>query len=140
MVLTQTEQLLRLVEKNNPEWYNYVYGFVKGQLDHLELDNSDIEINDIDQQELSMNQNESCIVGELFGFSSHYLHGDNRDTIFNEYSNYKRCDTCTNLALKLFNDSDNPANSVPFKQNRELQRESFIENLTELYKHWGFMK
>jgi len=112
------KQLLKVVEKRNPEWYNFVYGFVKGELEDLQLDNDDRYDNDIVSEGLDMNHFDGCVVGELFGFSNEYVH-----------TGTTLCDTCKLLSMYLCNDSID-----------KIDRRSFVENLTKLYQHWGFMK
>lgn len=124
MEAPKLKQLLKVAEKRNPNWYPFVYGYLNGELPNLELDNSDIEVNDIDEQPLFMGNYDSCVVGEQFGFSSRYEHGK-----------WQNCILCGRYASELCLYS-----GASGRVANDIMRANFAQTLRNFYKHMGYMK
>jgi hypothetical protein len=117
MEAPKLKQLLKVAEVVNPNWYPFVYGYLKEELPNLEIDNSDIEYG----QELHMQNYDVCVVGESFGFSKVYGH-----------NGLLNCFVCARFADKLALFSDEYAGTT--------DREQFAITLENFYKHRGYMK
>src|SRR5262245_25734827 len=86
------EQILPVVKQRNSNWYPYLQGFLKGELEHLDLAEADIY-----EQELNIGNYDTCVVGEANGFKAYYNHC---------VPSKKNCVVCSYFADKLAHFSD----------------------------------
>ena len=124
MEAPKLEQLLKVAEKRNPNWYPFVYGYLKGELDNLELDD-DYFMDDYTT--LDIGNNDACVVGETFGFTQTYKHGE-----------FDNCFICGEYAQELFNNSNVMGSNTLLEV--EDKRLKFAEILRDFYVHRGYMK
>jgi hypothetical protein len=130
------KQLLKVAEVHNPNWYPFIYGYLKGELDSLELDNSEEE-NYPEQytQELNMGNFDTCVVAEPFDFTSIYDH-ENKQTLEDHVS----CVICESFAQKLYNNRGSAYDTTEGHVTTEEQRHNFADILKQFYEHMGYMK
>ena len=132
MEAPKLNQLLEVAEKRNPNWYPFVYGYLKGELQNLEVEddyNYDHDIPFTEQRQMNIGNFDGCVVGEVFGWYAKYNH-----------DGIEGCIVCDCYAKRLFDNSNAVDNEDGSELEVEDQRDRFADLLREFYEHRGYMK